>query len=294
MTMPATLRPRPVVAGVDGSENSVRAALYAAEEARFRHAPLLLAFASPWRADDDPADFSSLLREGAESLLERAAATVRKSLGTAEVTTTVVDGYPVDALRDLSAEASLVVLGSRGVGGVAGLLVGSTASGVVHHARCPVIVLPEEDGDSPGRGPVVVGVEGHPDDQEVLAFAVGEAASRGADVVAVHAWRDVTLEAAVGGLGPYVDWTGVEAAEQLLLAESVSGWRDKEPDVEIVERVLRDRPATALLDAAATAGLLVVGHRHRRALARLGSTTNGVLHRARCPLGVVPLVKVGA
>jgi nucleotide-binding universal stress UspA family protein len=200
----------------------------------------------------------------------------------------------VDALRDLSAEAALVVLGSRGAGGVPGLLVGSTATGLVHHAQCPVIVLPEDDGDAPARGPVVVGVEGHPDDEDVLAFAVAEAAARGTDLVAVHAWRDVVLEAAAGGFGPYVDWTGVEAEEQRLLAESVAGWRDKEPDVRIVERVLRDRAATGLLDAGATAGLLVVGHRHRPAVARLGSTTNGVLHRTRCPLAVVPLSRAGA
>jgi nucleotide-binding universal stress UspA family protein len=292
MTM-TTTRSRPVVAGVDGSENSVRAALYAAEEARLRHAPLLLAFASPWGVDGD-ADIGRLLREGAESVLERAAAVVRESRRRSDVRTTVIDGYPVEALRDLSAEASLVVLGSRGVGGVPGLLVGSTASGVVHHVQCPVIVLPEADRDAPGRGPVVVGVEGRPDDEEVLGFAVAEAAARGADLVAVHAWRDVTLEASAGRFGPYVDRNGVEAEEHRLLAEAVSGWRDKEPDVTIAERVLRDRPATALLDAAATAGLLVVGHRHRPALMRLGSTTNGVLHRAHCPLAVVPLGKAGA
>jgi nucleotide-binding universal stress UspA family protein len=138
---------------------------------------------------------------------------------------------------------------------------------------------------------VVVGVAGTPEDEEVLAFAFAEAAARSTDVVAVHAWRDVTLEASVGGFGPLVDWAGVQADEQRLLAEALAGWRDKEPDVEVREVVVRDRPAAALLDAAATAELLVIGHRQRGLLARLGSTTHAVLHRAACPVAVVPLAR---
>ena len=289
MTASGSLVPLPVAAGVDGSENSFRAALYAAELARQRRAPLLLAHACPWGGEPDLPDIGRLLREGAEDLVATTAAAVRGAGDPLDVRTTVLDGYAVETLTELSRDVALIVLGGRGTAGVPGLLLGSTATGLVHHAHCPVVVLPDTESLTDLHGPVVVGVEGRPDDEEVLGFAVTEAAARGSGLVAVHAWRDVTLEASAGRIPSLADLAGLEAEEQRLLAEAVAGWRDKEPDVAISERVLRDRPAAALLDAAGTARLVVVGHRHRRALARLGSTTNGVLHRSPCPVAVVPL-----
>jgi nucleotide-binding universal stress UspA family protein len=87
-------------------------------------------------------------------------------------------------------------------------------------------------------------------------------------------------------MGPLVDWAGVLADEERVLAESLAGWREKEPGVEVREAVVRDKPARALVAAGLTAQLLVVGHRPGR---RLGSTTHGVLHRAACPVVVVPI-----
>ena len=289
---------RPVVAGVDGSESAVAAAVYAAQEAQRRGLPLLLVHATPWSAGRaavaGPATLFGRLREdGAQELLRDAESAVRERTGATQVSTAVVDDHPVPALAGISAEASLVVLGRRGIAGVPGFLAGSTASGLVHHVRCPLIVLPEDLAASDSeRRPVVAAVEGRPDDEDVLAFAVAEAALRGTDVVAVHAWRDVVLETEVGGLGPFVDWAGVEEEERRLLAEAVAGWRDKEPDVPMREEVVRARPVQALLDASDTAALLVVGHRHRGTFARLGSTVHGLLHRAACPLVVVPLGEV--
>lgn len=285
----------PVVAGVDGSAASVRAAVYAAGEARRRALPLHLVHVTPWQGEgpDGAAatpEVGLMLRESAELLVRAAATAVQEATGLSDVAATVVDGYPVDVLRTISDEAGLLVLGNRGVGGVTGLLVGSTATGVVQHARCPVVVLPESAGvvvDQ--RRSVVVGVEGRRHDDDVLAFAFDEATARRTGLVAVHAWRDLALESAMGGFGPLVDWAGAEAGEKRLLVEALAGWREKEPDVEVREIVVRDRPATALLEASATAELLVVGHRQRNALARLGSTTHGVLHRVTCPVAVVPL-----
>jgi len=102
----------------------------------------------------------------------------------------------------------------------------------------------------------------------------------------VHGWQDVVLETALRTAAPLVDWAAVRADEERVLAEALAGWRDKDPDVEVREVVVRDRPARALVAAAMTAELLVVGHRARRAP---GSTTHGVLHRATCPVAVVPL-----
>jgi nucleotide-binding universal stress UspA family protein len=292
--------PRPVVAGVDGSESSFAAALYAAGEAHRRGLPLLLVHATPLSlaGPEEPATvagFGRLLADGAEILLHDVESQLRERADAVPlVRTAVLDDDPVAALCAVSGQATLLVLGRRGAGTLTGALAGSTASGVVQHAQCPVLVLPG-DGRvrTSGGGPVVAAVEGSAEDELVLAFAVAEAADRRTDLVAVHAWRDVTLELSAGRIPPLVDWAGVEAEEQRLLAEAVAGWRDKEPDVVIREVVVRDRPAAALREAALAADLLVVGHRHRPVLARLSSTVHGLLHRAPCPLAVVPLTKAG-
>ncbi|MGY1741936.1 MULTISPECIES: universal stress protein [unclassified Blastococcus] len=286
-----------VVVGVDGSEPSVQAAVYAAEAARRRGVGLLVVHVTPWQGSGDALpiasrEVSERFAESATLLVEAAAGTVRQRTGLPDVSAAVVDDHPVDGLLALSADAALVVVGRRGMDGLPGLLLGSTAGAVVQGARCPVIALPDEWGGTGAEtGPVVAGVEGRPGDDEVLAFAVAEAAARGTDVAAVHAWREPRIEAAVGGFGPLVDWSGVEEVERQQLTDAVAPWRDREPGVRITGTLAHDRAAAALLAAAATAQLLVVGHRQRGRLARIGSTTHGLLHRAACPIAVVPLAR---
>lgn len=284
-----------VVVGVDGSASSQQAAVYAAGCARRRGVGLLVVHVTPRSGPGDAvpmADREVLERFAASAtlLVQAAADAAREATGLTDVRAAVVDDYPVDGLLALSADAALVVTGRRGMDGLPGLLLGSTAGALVQHALCPVIALPDAAGRADGgQRSVAVGVEGRPGDDAVLAFAVAEAAARGAALTAVHAWRDVTLESAVGGFGPLVDWSAVEVEEERRLAEAVARWRIEAPDVRIDEAVVRDRPATALLHASEAADLLVVGHRHRGRLARLGSTTHGVLHRAACPIAVVPI-----
>ncbi|MGY1593595.1 universal stress protein [Geodermatophilus sp. SYSU D00708] len=286
---------RPVVVGVDGSAAAARAADFARDEARLREAPLLLVSAVAWPRGGIAArpaqdvDLPGLLQSSAEAVLRAAAAQAEEALGAGRVSWSVADRGPAEALREAGAGAALVVVGSRGVGGVAGLLVGSTANALALDAPCPVAVVPDETAAVVrGRRSVVAGVEGRAGDEDVLAFAFAEAAARGTDLVAVHAWQDVDLDTALQSVAPLIDWAGVLADEQRLLAEALGGWPDKFPDVAVREVVVRDRTARALVAAGLTAELLVVGHRRRR-LARLGSTTHGVLHRAACPVAVVPL-----
>jgi nucleotide-binding universal stress UspA family protein len=288
---------RPVVAAIDGSEGSLRSAHLAAEEARLRNAPLELVTALPGSsvglvatAPPPGTDVPVTLLTSAESVHQSVAAEVTPVLGHDRVTYRVVNDTAPAALREASATAQLLVLGSRGAGGVAGLVVGSTANAVVAAAGCPVIVLPDDTFVRVSqRRSVVVGVEGRPGDEEVLAFAFDEAAARGTDLIAVHAWQDVRLEATYQSISPLVDWSSVRADEERVLAEALSGWRDKQPDIVVREVTLRDKAARGLLAAALTAELLVIGHRRRNRLATLGSTTHGVLHRASCPLALVPL-----
>ncbi|MBB3083620.1 universal stress protein [Geodermatophilus sabuli] len=285
----------PVVAGVDGSAGAARAVAFAVEEARLREAPLLLVSALSWPTTDFPVpplsdvDVPGVLQTNAETVLRAAAEGAEAALGAGRVRWQVDERDPVDALRAAGTGAQLVVVGARGAGGVAGLLLGSTATALALDAPCPVVVLPDDTAALvTGRRSVVAGVEGRPGDEAVLAFAFAEAAARGTDLVAVHAWRDVALEPSLQSLGPLVDWVGVAADEQRLLAEALAGWRDRHPDVEVREVVVRERTAAAVVAAGLTAHLVVVGHRRRR-LARLGSTTHAVLHRAGCPVAVVPL-----
>jgi nucleotide-binding universal stress UspA family protein len=291
---------RPVVAGIDGSESSIRGAHLAAEEARLRNAPMELVTVLPWASLDlvtappPGSDRPAVALQSAESVLRSVAAAISLTLGEDRVSWRVIEDTAVDGLRAASTSAQLLVLGSRGAGGVAGLMVGSTASAVVAAAGCPVVVLPDDTSVTVSqRHSVVVGVEGRSEDEAVLAFALDEAAARGTDLIAVHAWQDVRLEATYQSISPLVDWSSVRADEERVLAEALAGWRDKQPDVLIREVTLRDKPARGLLAAALTAELLVIGHRRRNRLATLGSTTHGVLHRASCPLAIVP-IGVGA
>ncbi|SEO84256.1 universal stress protein [Trujillonella endophytica] len=294
--MSSATTPAPVVVGIDGSESSRAVAAAATDEARLRQAPLRLLTVTTWPIRDlalssgESAEFGAVVRGGAEVLLRDLAGEAADVLGSERVSWSVEDGDAVRALSTAATGAQLLVVGARGVGGVAGLVLGSTAAGLVTAAPCPLLVLPDETAVVVrGRTAVVVGIEGRREDEEVLAFAVAEALARGTDLVAVHAWQDAVLETAFRSMGPLVDWAGVLADEQRLLSETLAGWVEKDPDLVVREVVVRDRAASALLAASMTAQLLVLGHRHRRGLARLGSTTHSVLHRAGCPVAVVPV-----
>lgn len=287
---------RPIVVGIDGSRAAEQAVRWAAEEARYRDAPLRLVHALTWPYEGVPVtsdrdrEYEKGLRSGAEQLLDSMAGELAAVLPRERIGWRIELGDPVAALCADSADAAAIVVGGRGVGGVAGLLIGSTATGVAMAAHCPVVVLPDESlAVVPERRSVVVGVEGRGRDDEVLAFAFAEAAARGTDLLAVHTWQDAVVESAFRTTSPLLDWTDVAADEQRLLAEALAGWREKEPDVAVREAVVRDRPASTLVALGLPAELLVVGRPPHGRIRRLGSATHGVLHRAGCPVAVVPV-----
>jgi nucleotide-binding universal stress UspA family protein len=230
------------------------------------------------------------MRGGAEALLSELADALSRILPRDRIGWRVEKGDPVATLCVESATADVVVVGARGVGGVAGLLIGSTATGLAAAARCPLVVLPDDSTVVVSeRRSVVVGVECRGRDEEVLEFAFAEAAARGTDLVTVHAWQDAALSPAIRTVGPLVDWSTVAADEHRLLAEAIAGWREKQPDVAVREVVVRGRTAASLVSAALTAELLVVGRPPHGPIGRLGSATHGVLHRAGCAVAVVPV-----
>jgi nucleotide-binding universal stress UspA family protein len=173
------------------------------------------------------------------------------------------------------------VVGERGLGGVARLVVGSVSVGVSGHALCPVVVV---RGAPAREGPVVVGVDGTGAAEAAVGFAYEEAALRRAPLLAVHAWRDGPAEPA-----PVPDRAAVEERGRAVLAERLAGWGAKYPDVEVVRLVAREAAADLLVEQSAGAALVVVGSRGRGALTGLvlGSVGHALLHRSGCPVAVL-------
>jgi nucleotide-binding universal stress UspA family protein len=281
---------RSVVVGVDAPEAPCPAVVFAAEEARARDLPLCLVHVVPWpnpgAAATRYADrlWVQELRHGAETLLGEAAAVVGHLLPPGRTTTRVEFGDPVAELVRAASAAALLVVGARGIGGLTGLVIGSTAFAVAAYATCPVVVLPVQPAvvDVDQRS-VVVGVGGCGRDDDALAFAFAEAGLRNAELVAVHAWQD-----ALAG-----DPASEARDRGRLLSEALAGHREAAPDVVVREIAVRERAGAALVDASRTAELLVVGRSHRRAVGRVASPTHGALHRAGCPVAVVPGAAAG-
>lgn len=296
-----------VVVGVDGSVSALHAAWWAAQEAASRRLPLRLvqvvntvALATGALGS---AEGYTALREALEAAgrqrLDEARTAVRQGCPTLEVHSELRVGSPVSVLVGLSERARMVVLGSRGLGGFTGLLVGSTAVSVVAHGHCPVAVIrgrtPDEE--PPTSGPVVVGVDGSPAGDAALASAFDEASVRGADLVALHAWTEFTSDAAYAYARQFiVDWEGIETREHELLAERLAGWQEKYPDVTVRRVVTRDRPVRCLLEHAAQAQLLVVGSRGHGGFTGMlvGSTSQALIQHGPCPLLVTRWEPPGA
>jgi nucleotide-binding universal stress UspA family protein len=141
-----------IIVGIDGSHHSTRALEWALREAAIQHAPLTVLTvhsvpASAWTGNpilvERDADDQEKMLKAAEELTHKAVS----QLGEARpdsITVRAISGFPAKELIDESRDADLVVLGSRGAGGFAKLVVGSVSSQVVGHAHCPVVVVPTE------------------------------------------------------------------------------------------------------------------------------------------------------
>jgi nucleotide-binding universal stress UspA family protein len=289
--------PPPIVVGIDGSISALHAARWAAREAANRRAPLRLVHVCALLPPGYPepvvhlAGTAEMLMEQGGDWLREAVGAIRAVDRTLDVTSDVRHGAVVKVLLEESESASLLVLGSRGLGGFAELLVGSIAVAMAGHARCPVVVARSSTVDEPPptRGPVVVGVDGSALSDAAVGFAFEAAAARGVPLLAVHTWLDVEMSGAWTPLPTIVDWAEVHANEERVLDERLAGWQEKYPTVEVERIVSKDRPARALLRRAENAQLVVVGSRGRGALIGLGlgSVSQKLLHHAPCPVAVI-------
>ncbi|KAB8190339.1 universal stress protein [Nonomuraea phyllanthi] len=277
-----------IVVGVDGSAPSHAAVAWAADDAYRTGTPLRIVHAvdsSPYQIGDYPSAVPlDALLAGGQKILREAEALARERRPTVEVTTEDVEGSPALVLREQAEGADEIVVGSRGLGGFTGALLGSVSMGVAGHARCPVVVV--RGGDREVYGEVVAGVDDSPECEPALEYAFRQAKLRGGSLRAVHSWR-----LPVHAFAPEIayDMDEVRTAQQQVVRDRVARFSEEYPQVKVVEDVQCAHPVNALTDASERADLLVVGSHGRGAMgsALLGSVSRAVLHRAHCPVAVV-------
>ncbi|MDT0449553.1 universal stress protein [Streptomyces hesseae] len=287
--------PGTITVGLDGTDHSLAAADWAAAEASRRGTALRLVHAWVWQPlDAAVASDSDVQRQWAADVLREAEGRVTAAFPGLAVTTELLPAETVPTLLAEAAGADLLVLGSRGHGAVGGYLLGSVALKVLRQAVRPVVLVrpPRRDGPAPAADEVVVGVqEAGETGGPVLEFAFAAAAARDARVRAVRAWSVPRAFVWSPGSLYLADEAGsLEPLERRRLTEALRPWREKYPQVEVVEHVEIGGAADVLLSNGSGASLMVVGRRipGPHDLRRIGSVTHAALHHALCPVAVVP------
>jgi len=292
MATPATHRA--ILVGVDGSSASTVAVEWAARDAVIRNVPLTLVnvldppmattvrgFPMPM-----PPEYTQWQHDEGRKVLNDTLKTVEdrtRQIGPLDISSELMIGPPVPTLVELSKDAAMVVVGSHGRGALARRLFGSVSTGLVHHAHCPVAVIPDQDPlmPHPSQAPILVGIDGSRASESAIAIAFDEASWRGVELIALHAWSDTAMyEFRVP------DWSQVHSDAEELLAERLAGWEERYPDVNVCRVVECDQPARQLLEQSKSAQLVVVGSHGRGGFTGmlLGSVSTAVVHAARTPV----------
>ena len=286
---------RAVVVGVDGSEDSLKAADLAAVEAELRHLPLEIVhgFVPPFLAGPEaavppdlpaagPAVPTTELRRQAEALLHDAAARIRDSHPELSMISRLRDGLPAGILTAASHQATLVVVGHRGGGGFPGMLAGSVGVQLAAHAACPVIIT---RGRAKPDAPVVLGADGSEGSRRAARFALDAAARYQVPLVALYAWP---VDAAWPPELVQAGYPPPEAPD--LVGETMAGLVDRYPQVTVRPEVHKHAAAhEALVSASSNARLVVVGSRGRGGFRGLllGSVSQAMIYHSRAPVAVV-------
>ncbi|MFF3404682.1 universal stress protein [Streptomyces sp. NPDC002742] len=284
----------PIVVGVDGSEPSLRAVDWAADEAALRGAPLRLVYASLWERYEGAALPQDLGKPSeqvtAEGILRTAAQRAGSRRAELKISADVLAEEPEYALVREGREAAALVLGTRGRSGFVEMLLGSVSLTVAARADCPVIVLRGSHDDQDRirtHGRVVVGIGERTTDSAALRFAVQEAKLRHATLDAVRAWRCPAHETTDHPL-----LAGEPARLHELHAGDVldKALENVPADLDLNRRTVEGPARRVLLDASGKADLLVVGARRNPGHLglQLGRVAHAVLHHAASAVAVVP------
>ncbi|MCG6494402.1 universal stress protein [Kitasatospora sp. A2-31] len=284
-----------VLAGIDGSPESTAAALWAADEAARRRIALRLVHAWTWQDDihADPGQ-PAHVRTLTDCMLGRAAEKVRSAHPELELHTGLLTGHePAASLLAAAADSELLAVGSLGLGGFEGLLVGSVGLDVAARCEVPVVLVRAARPQEAGAGEtaeVVVGVDTRAPADEVVDFAFRQAAARDAVLRAVHGWTPPAVWGYASWTAPEVETEQFRSIEAELLSQALAPWREKYPEVVVIEDSRIGSGAGAVVDASGNAALLVVGRRLRRHRPgmRLGPVAHAVIHHAQAPVAVIP------
>jgi nucleotide-binding universal stress UspA family protein len=278
----------PILVGADGTDFSKAAVRWAAREAERRNLPLRVNYVYGWEPHESGYDVgyndSDFIRKLAEGIAGTAASEARAVAPHLVVEGDPVIGHPAARLLAEADGAELVVLGSRGHGGFASLLLGSVSQRVATHASCPVVVV-RGRGDAV-EGPVAVGVDDSPVADLVLETAFEQASGRSCALTVVRAFLPV-LPLWLGSV-PAIDVETVDqdADERARLEEQLAPWRSKYPEVRVEVLLTHESVAGALVEASKHAQLVVVGSRGHGVITGtlLGSAGLQLLHHAECPV----------
>jgi nucleotide-binding universal stress UspA family protein len=282
----------PIVVGFDGSPSAQDALEWAAAEATAMGRPLHIVHAFTWPMIGSScgelavgsADAGFLA--AAERLLAEAETRARSLAPTIKITIQLIAAPAVSAMLRQAEDAELVVVGSRGLGGFTGLLLGSVGVALAAHAVCPVVVVHHgrDASRQTSTGPVVVGVDGLAS-AAAIRFAFHAASRRGVGLIAVRSWV-APMRAHEAAPVP-ID--RIEESERQLLVQALQGVRRTFPDVHVECKLVHAHPGEALVIESAGAGLVVVGSHGRGGFAGmvLGSVSQAVLQHAACPVAVV-------
>lgn len=286
-----------VVVGIDGSDVSKGAVAYAAKTAVGHGVGLhiVMAYSIPSALFAEgvtpPQELLEQFEQQAEPAVQEAMKIARKTAPDVHISGAVAEGNPAQLLIEYSHEAKLIVLGSRGLGALKGVVLGSVSSHVASNACCPVIVTKADTLEPVNPdGPIVVGVDGSDNSKKATEWAFAEAAARGASVLAVHTWMDPEVQAAAAGVILSDDDMDRLSQEQKdLLTKALGDCKKRWPDVHVDTLVTEDRPTRVLVDRSADAQLVVVGSHGRGAFTGmlLGSTSRSLLQASLCPVMVV-------
>jgi nucleotide-binding universal stress UspA family protein len=281
----------PVLAAVDGSPQSVKAAMWAADEAVRRGTSLRLLHAGLWLDRFVDPDYGDV-RGAALQMLDQVQEEIHSSHPRLGVDVVLIHDDSIEGLVAAASGGRLLVLGSRGLGGFVGALVGSVGLAVCGRTGTPAVLVRagQSTDEVPGQE-VVVGVDPRAMSDPVVGFAFEEAGLRGAAVRAVHGWNLPPVGSSLGWILPPPGLSAdVEKAEAERLARVLGPWRDKYPETRVVEEVRFGGGARALVEVSDRAGLVVVGRRLRRSRVgwHLGPVAHAVLHHAKAPVAIVP------
>lgn len=287
------LTTRAIVVGIDESDGAADALRWAASEAGFHQADLTAVMA--WGFLDQ---HHTIVGERFDPAYGEQAATdalrefVVRALGPDRARTVAVRAVcdlAARALLEAGADADLLVVGARGLGGFRGLLLGSISQHCLHHTKTPIAIVRPVNAEYETSGRIVVAVDGSLTSHRAFQWAMVEARARDATLDVVHAWQVPYVGYLTLGSIRTDDIDAYEDAATRVLDRMTSSARPGDP-ARVRAVPVRGNPTEAILRAAEGADLLIAGTRGQSPVKRLvlGSVATQLAHHAPCPLVVVP------